>query len=60
MSGVLHSLDLFKIHGGTTEEDIIWKVNEAQQLAVHNQKLCEDYAAQFKSTQVLNCSFPSL
>jgi len=42
-----------QIHGGTTEEDIIRKVEEGQQLALQNQRICQDYAAKFDSNQVI-------
>ncbi|KAF6032077.1 hypothetical protein EB796_009577 [Bugula neritina] len=48
----IETMIIVKIHGGTTEEDIIRKVEEGQELALQNQQICQDYAASFKSERV--------
>ncbi|KAF6041604.1 hypothetical protein EB796_000117 [Bugula neritina] len=49
----IKTMIIVKIHGGTTEEDIIRKVEEGQQLALQNQRICQEYAAKFDSGQVI-------
>ena len=43
-----------QVHGGTTEETICKKVNEAVQLARENKKICEALAQQYNSKLVSN------
>ncbi|XP_067936897.1 E3 ubiquitin-protein ligase rnf213-alpha-like [Watersipora subatra] len=46
------SMVVVKIHGGTSEEDIIEKVKSAQKQAVQNQNLCKEYAKGYETKQV--------
>ena len=41
-----------QIHGGTTEDDIINSVKDAQKLAIRNQERCAEYAKEYLSEEV--------
>ncbi|XP_067940322.1 E3 ubiquitin-protein ligase rnf213-alpha-like [Watersipora subatra] len=47
----MKTMEILKIHGGTTEEDIIQRIRKSQDLAKTNQTIAEDYANHFDFKQ---------
>ncbi|XP_067937583.1 E3 ubiquitin-protein ligase rnf213-alpha-like [Watersipora subatra] len=52
LKGQLTTMVTVKVHGGTTEEDIIRKVYAAQDLAMRNRQICQEYVDKLDSDQV--------